>query len=79
MQMKSIASAIIELNFIEKDLTLTIDAKEENTLFDIGLEEQESECRFQIKEGCTYDYEFSNSEYMFKAKEYVQAHSRNYS
>ena len=74
--MISIDSVTIQLDFIEKGLTLTIDAKKPDSLFDFINADQEGECRYQIKEGYLYDYEFSDPKYTFKKTDYLQAHSR---
>ena len=74
--MPSLSFISIPLDFIEKGLTLTIDAKKPDTLFEVINAEQEGESRYQLKEGCFYDYEFSNPKYFFKKSDYVQAHSR---
>ena len=74
--MPSLTFISIPLDFIEKGLTLTIDAKKPDTLFEVINAEQEGESRYQLKEGCFYDYEFSNPKYFFKKTDYVQAHSR---
>jgi predicted component of viral defense system (DUF524 family) len=66
----------IPLDSIEKDLKLTIDAKIPDSLFDVTNAEQEGECRYQLKEGCIYDYEFSIEKYSFKKTDYIQPHSR---
>jgi predicted component of viral defense system (DUF524 family) len=75
--MASLTFISIPLDFIEKDLKLTIDAKNPDTLFEVIDAEQEGECRYQLKEGCFYDYEFSNPKYAFKKTDYIQPHSRN--
>lgn len=74
--MTSVPSITISLDSIEKDLKLTIDAKTPDTLFDVETAEHEGECRYQLKEGCFYDYEFSNDKYAFKKTDYIQPHSR---
>jgi predicted component of viral defense system (DUF524 family) len=74
--MTSLTFISIPLAFIEKDLSLTIDAKIPDSLFDVTNSEQEGECRYQLKEGCFYDYEFSDPNYSFKKTDYIQAHSR---
>jgi predicted component of viral defense system (DUF524 family) len=74
--MTSLTFISIPLAFIEKDLSLTIDAKITDSLFDVTNSEQEGECRYQLKEGCFYDYEFSDPNYSFKKTDYIQAHSR---
>jgi len=74
--MMSLQSITIPLDSIEKDLKLTIDAKIPDSLFDVTNAEQEGECRYQLKEGCFYDYEFSAPKYAFKKTDYIQPHSR---
>jgi hypothetical protein len=74
--MTSTNSIIISLDSIEKDLKLTLDAKKADTLFDFKDAEQEGECRYQLIEGCFYDYEFSIEKYSFKKTDYIQPHSR---
>jgi len=76
-QLKSKVSVVIKLDHIISGLELTIDEKKENTLFDFENAELEGEARYQLKEGCFYDYEFSDSNYIFKKTEYIQPHSRN--
>ncbi len=72
----SCATIEIDLKHIHAGLVLTIDAKQNNTLFDATNAEQEGEARYQIKEGCAYDYEFSDPKYSFKKTDYIQPHSR---
>ncbi len=74
--MMSLQFITIPLDSIEKDLKLTIDAKIPDSLFDVTNAEQEGECRYQLKEGCFYDYEFSIEKYTFKKTDYIQPHSR---
>jgi hypothetical protein len=74
--MNSLPTVTIHLDFIEKGLTLIIDAKKPDSLFDFNNAEEEGECRYQIKEGHFYDYEFSNPKYSFKKTDYIQPHSR---
>ena len=71
--MASLNFISIPLDFIEKDLKLTIDAKKPDTLFEAKDAEQEGECRYQLKEGCFYDYEFSDPKYSFK-KQIIFSH-----
>lgn len=66
----------IDLKHISAGLVLTIDAKQSNTLFDATDAEQVGEARYQLKEGCFYDYEFSDPKYIFKKTDYIQPHSR---
>lgn len=72
----SCTSIQIDLKHISAGLVLNIDAKLDNTLFEATDAEQEGEARYQIKEGCFYDYEFSDPNYSFEKTDYVQPHSR---
>jgi hypothetical protein len=74
--MTSLPFISIPLDFIEKGLSLSIDAKKQNTLFEVIESEEEGECRYQIVEGCFYDYEFSDPKYSFKNADYIHPHSR---
>ncbi|MBK9352444.1 MAG: DUF2357 domain-containing protein [Bacteroidetes bacterium] len=74
--MASLNFISIPLDFIEKDLKLTIDAKKPDTLFEVVDAEREGECRYQLKEGCFYDYEFSDPKYAFLKTDFIQPHSR---
>ena len=76
--MTSLTSIKIPLDFIEKGLSLTIDAKKPDTLFEVIDADKEGESSYQLKEGCFYDYEFSNTQYAFEKTDYVQAHSRKH-
>jgi hypothetical protein len=40
-------------------------------LFDFIDAEKEGECRYQLKEGCFYDYEFSDPEIMPLKKQII--------
>jgi predicted component of viral defense system (DUF524 family) len=71
------SSLTIALSHISIGLVLTIDAKKDNTLFACKDAEQEGEAKYQLVEGCFYDYEFSDPNYIFKTTECIQAHSRN--
>ncbi|GEM_PF-2768072 len=71
------SSVKLDLNHICPVLILTIDAKKDNSLFDCNDAEQEGESRYQLMEGSFYDYEFSDSNYIFKKAEFIQAHTRN--
>ena len=68
---------IINLDQIENGLTLIIDARKENTLFDCEDAVLHAEAIYQLVEGSFYDYEFSSKEYHFKNSDYIQAHVRN--
>ena len=57
----------IELSHIKHGLILEIKG-EENTLFEISDEDviQYGEAKIQLKEGCTYEYQFSEETIKFK-------------
>ncbi|MCR9081182.1 MAG: DUF2357 domain-containing protein [Cyclobacteriaceae bacterium] len=69
--MPAVPNILIDLSEVEQGLVLEILEKQEGTLFD---EEQESlennEARYQIIEGCFYDYELNDPDYSL---EYIQA------
>jgi predicted component of viral defense system (DUF524 family) len=66
--MPAVSTISIDLTEIENGLILEILEKQEGTLFD---EEQESlennEARYQILEGCFYDYELSDPDYSLES------------
>lgn len=70
----------IDLAHIEKNLILYIDAKKET---DIEIDENNQythEPQYQLKEGCFYDYEFSNKNYRLTCNDQeniVQKRARN--
>jgi len=70
----------IKLDSIKQDLVLTIDPRKANTLFD-ALDDavENNEARFQLVEGCYYDFIFSDSEFSFGnfGEQIVQAQIRN--
>ena len=70
-------SVEIDLNHIFIGLKLFIDEKKEKTLFRCEYAEQVGEVQYQVKEGSFYDYEFTNSNYIFENADFIQAHSRN--
>lgn len=79
--MEYVTSSIeIDLEKIQSGLKLYIDARTPNSLFDIGQNNPEyNEARYQLVEGCYYDYEFSDDRFNFKDVGYsiVQPHRRN--
>ena len=75
--MAALHTVEIDLSHIEADLKLIIDEKYKNTLFDSNDAEIHGEARFQLVEGFTYDYEFTNSRYTLAQDQIVQPHSRN--
>ena len=66
----------INLDHIAEGLTLIIDARTNNTLFDCEDAVLHAEANYQLKEGCFYDYEFSEGEYHFGPSDYIQPHVR---
>ncbi len=74
--MKEKESIKICLDQLEKGLELTIDAKIPNSLFDYENADEDGECQYQIKEGCFYDFEFSDPNFFFKKTDFIQPHSR---
>ncbi len=78
--MKSLTSIAIHLDYIHERLRLFIDARRPETLFDAGESAAENnEARYQLVEGCFYDYEFSDTGFQFEdiGEQIVQPHSRN--
>jgi predicted component of viral defense system (DUF524 family) len=70
----------INLDSIEEGLLLTIDPRRPNTLFDGGENAaKNNEARFQLLEGCYYDYTFSDSRFLLGniGAQIVQPHTRN--
>jgi hypothetical protein len=60
----------IELSHIKQGLVLEIKG-DDNTFFEISDEDvmKYGEAKIQLKEGCTYEYQFSDESIRFKAKE----------
>ncbi|HRH03130.1 MAG TPA: DUF2357 domain-containing protein [Bacteroidia bacterium] len=58
----------IPLSHIEEGLELEIKGDSENTLIVISEEEafENGEARFQLKEGCNYEFQFNKPEFKFK-------------
>jgi predicted component of viral defense system (DUF524 family) len=70
----------IPLDYIQDDLLLYIEAKTSNSICDAeGSALVNNEARFQLIEGCYYDFEFSDAAYTFSedSKQIVQPHKRN--
>lgn len=55
----------IELSSIEDGLLLTIEQHKESTLF-INDKVNNHEAKYQLKEGCTYDYSFSSKKFSLR-------------
>ena len=55
--MKSVSSIEINLDSVQEGLRLWIDARKPDSLFDAEEKAEEyNEARFQLVEGCYYDY-----------------------
>jgi predicted component of viral defense system (DUF524 family) len=74
--MESKKSVQIDLGHIEPGLILTIDARQDNTLFYAQDALDHNEAFYQIIEGYFYDYEFSIESYRFLPSIVVHPHSR---
>ncbi|MCH5719869.1 hypothetical protein [Niabella hibiscisoli] len=62
--MKSVSSIAISFDHIEAELQLYVDARQPNTLFDAeGSAVAYNEARFQLVEGCFYDFTWSHPAY----------------
>ncbi|MGS0528448.1 DUF2357 domain-containing protein [Zobellia nedashkovskayae] len=78
--MQKVKNIKIDLTHIKKNLILYIDAKKET---DIEVDENNQythEPQYQLKEGCYYDYEFSNKDYRLTCnnqENIVQKRARN--
>lgn len=62
--MKELSEITLDLSHIESGLSLIINERTSNTLFEIEDAEENGEARYQLKEGFFYDYELSNHEYL---------------
>jgi predicted component of viral defense system (DUF524 family) len=77
--MKSLSSIEINLDHINEGLRLYIDSRIENTLFDSEDEAiNHNEARFQLGEGCFYDYKISDSSFILGdvGENIIQQHKR---
>lgn len=61
--MKKYAEISLDLNHIEHNLSLIINERSAGTLFVTDDADENGEARYQIVEGCFYDYELSSPEY----------------
>lgn len=77
--MKSLDTIEINLDSLKDGLRLYIDSRRPNSLFDAEDAAENNEARFQIVEGCFYDYAFSDSNFIFGnvGEQIVQPHTRN--
>ncbi|NSW93436.1 MAG: DUF2357 domain-containing protein [Bacteroidales bacterium] len=77
--MKSVSNIEINLDSVKKGLRIWIDARRPDSLFDADESAQENnEARFQLVEGCYYDYQISNSNYILGdvGENIIQQHRR---
>ena len=70
-------SVSIDLNHLYEGLILTIDACKKNSLFQVADAIDNNEARYQLVEGCFYDFEFNNKSIYFQQDQIVKPHSRN--
>ena len=66
----------ILLDNVEPGLTLSIDERVENTLFEVEDAFEFSEAKYQLIEGHFYDYEFNKSSFFFKENPVIQPFQR---
>lgn len=77
--MKAVSNIEINLDFIQEGLRLWIDARKQNTLFDAeGSAEDNNEARYQLTEGCFYDYQISDERFILGniGENIIQQHKR---
>lgn len=78
--MSPTATIEINLDSVEDGLRLCLDARRQDSLYDAEQSAlANNEARFQLVEGCYYDYTFTNSNYTFAdvGEQIVLPHSRN--
>ncbi|HFK5562533.1 TPA: DUF2357 domain-containing protein [Elizabethkingia anophelis] len=78
--MKSVSFIEIHLDSIQEGLRLIIDARRQSTLFDAEENAVENnEARFQLMEGCYYDYQINSPDYYLGniGENIIQQHKRN--
>lgn len=74
--MPELQSIHIDLNYISDGLELIIDERTANSLFDCEDASLQGEARYQISEGCFYDYEFTDPAFYFPKTDYLQPNIR---
>jgi len=77
--MKSHSSIEINLDTVREGLRLWIDSRKNETLFDAEDSAKENnEARFQLVEGCFYDYQINNPDYILGTidDDIIQQHKR---
>jgi predicted component of viral defense system (DUF524 family) len=75
---KELSVITLDLSHLESELSLIINERTVNTLFETEDAEENGEARYQLREGCFYDYELSNSDYFLgdPFDNIVQPHKR---
>jgi predicted component of viral defense system (DUF524 family) len=77
--MKNLQSIEIKLNSIKEGLRLWIDARRPESLFDAETDaEQHNEAQYQLVEGCFYDFQISDPQYVLGdiGENIIQQHKR---
>lgn len=77
--MEKFTSMDIDLGAIQEGLVLHLDERRKDTLFEVEDALENNEAKFQLVEGCYYDYTFNKTEFSFKKdkNQIVQPHKRN--
>jgi predicted component of viral defense system (DUF524 family) len=77
--MKSVSNIEINLDYVQEGLRLWIDARRPDSLFDAQENASEhNEARFQLVEGCYYDFQISDPEFVLGdvGENIIQEHKR---
>lgn len=77
--MKSVTSITINLDSVKEKLQLYIDARKPDSLFDAEENAEEyNEARFQLVEGCLYDFQISDPDFILGdvGENIIQQHKR---
>jgi len=77
--MKTVSNIEINLDSIQEGLRLWIDARRPDSLFDAEENAVEhNEARFQLVEGCYYDYQLNDSQFILSdiGENIIQQHKR---
>ena len=77
--MKSVSNIEISLDSVQEGLRLWIDARRSDSLYDEETDaEQHNEARYQLVEGCLYDFQINDAQYILGdvGENIVQQHKR---
>ena len=77
--MKSVSNIEINLDSVREGLRLWIDARRSDSLYDAETDaEQHNEARYQLVEGCLYDFQINDAQYILGdvGENIVQQHKR---